>query len=153
MRRKIFFLVTCIACLASAACRSSHPLDQKVSAAVENYVDVKKEMYANPDMEKLTMVATSNEVQTLFPLLQALKSCDSVMKTEMKCTVEEARLGSSGDSATVQTRECWKYWWEDRSTGKVTRNEKVENYCLEYNLVKDDCGIWRVDRIRSLEEI
>lgn len=139
--------------LLSTACSSSHPVDQNLSAAVENYVDVKKEIYAKPDLDKLAMVATANEVQTLFPLLQSLKSCDSVMKTELKYTVEQARVGSSGDCATVLTTECWKYWWEDRSTGKMTKNEKVEKYCLQYDLVKDDCGIWKVDRIRSLDQL
>lgn len=150
---KLPFIALGLVCILFTSCSSSHPVDQNVSAAVVNYVGVKKEIYANPDLDKLAMVATANEVQTLFPLLQSLKSCDNVMKTEMNCTVEEARIGSSGDCATVQTRECWKYWWEDRSTGKMTKNEKVENYCLQYDLVRDDCGIWKVDRIRSLDKI
>lgn len=150
--RKSCFVVFCAVALL-AACSSSHPVDRNISAAVEHYVDVKKEMYTHPDLGKLARVATANEVQTLFPVLQSLKSCDSVMKTEMNCTVEQAQANSSGDCATVRTRECWKYWWEDRTTGKLTKNEKVENYCLQYDLVRDDCGVWKVDRIRSLDQI
>jgi len=117
--------------------------------AVEEYCSIIQAVYLHQDLNLLTKIATANEVKRVFPVIQALKAADNVMKTEIEeFTIRNETLSAQGNTATVETSERWKFWWEDRKTGAVTKEKKVEQYRLRYSLIQDQ-GIWKVDQVRN----
>jgi len=117
--------------------------------AVEEYCSIIQTVYLRLDLNLLEKIATEKEVKRVFPIVQALKGADNVMKTEIEeFTVRNVTIASTGDAATVETSERWKFWWEDRKTGRVTKEKKVEQYRLRYSLVNER-GIWKVDQVRN----
>ena len=54
------------------------------------------------------------------------------------------------ETAQVDTRERWTYWWEDIRTARRTKEVTKASYTLRYTLLhKDDA--WKVDEIEILE--
>lgn len=117
---------------------------------VKSYLSVLQRVYAEARLESLANMTTEKEYKKIFPIVQALKATNNVMKTEvLEFKVKQTKI--EGAKATVRTTERWRYWWEDRQTGAVTKPKTEESYDLEYNLVKVK-GSWRVDLMKDLKE-
>jgi prephenate dehydratase len=139
----LFLLVSLL-----AGCSQKAPEHPSVKA-VEEYCSIIQAVYLRQDLSLLEKIATEKEVKRVFPVIQALKAADNVMKTEIEeFTVRKAVTASTGDTATVETSERWKFWWEDRKTGSVTKEKKVEQYRLLYTIINDK-GAWKVDQVRN----
>ena len=117
---------------------------------VKSYCSVLQRVYAEAKLEILANLATEKEYKKVFPVVQALKATNNVMKTEI-LDFKVKGTTVQGSKATVKTAERWRYWWEDRKTGAITKPKVEESYDLMYNLVKVG-GKWKVDFIKNLNE-
>jgi len=130
--------------------RFNKPEQTEVENFVKGYCSILQRVYAEARLEILANVATEKEYKKVFPVVQALKATNNVMKTEvLDFKVKGATV--QGSQATVRTSERWRYWWEDRKTGAITKPKVEESYDLEYNLLKVK-GTWRVDLIKGLDQ-
>lgn len=128
------------------------PSKEQVDAGnfVQSYCSVLQNVYLRANMNILGKMATENELKRIFPVIQALVATDNIMKSEIlefklkKTTVDAGK-------ATVQTSERWRFWWEDRNTGTITKPKVEESYKLKYHLIKDG-GSWKVDSVENLNE-
>jgi hypothetical protein len=145
--RKILFALFCAIFLAGC---SENPQKSEVENFVRNYCSVLQMAYETADFDILVPAATEKELKKVFPVIQALKATDNVMKTEiLGFKIKKTKV--SEDKATVRTHERWRYWWEERRSGTITKPKGEESYKLEYNLLKEN-GRWKVDFIRNLNE-
>ncbi|AJE04658.1 hypothetical protein [Geobacter pickeringii] len=139
-RRFKWFFVSGVLLLAGCS-----PSTERI-AAVQNYCSVIQAVYVSQDLAPLAHVATQKELKKVYPVVLALKTTDNVMKT----TIDSFSItGGGGD--TVETREQWTFWWEDRRGGGVTKEKKTESYHLRYHLKKEK-GRWKVDYIDNLND-
>lgn len=123
--------------------------DMQMQAAVQNYCSVTQAVFMTGDVSLLATVATQKEIKKVFPGVMALRTTGNVMRTE----VPEFRVidtSRSWDAGTVETREKWVYWWEERGIMGAPKEKKTESYHLRYRLVKER-GKWKVDSIENLE--
>ncbi len=146
--RYLWCLVSVMVCVVViSGCRSSKE-QEEAGSFVQSYCSVLQNVYLKADMKILGQMATENELKRVFPTIQALTATDNIMKSEIlefklkKTTLEDGK-------ATVRTSERWRFWWEDRKTGTITKPKVEESYKLNYHLVKDKSG-WLVDSIEML---
>jgi len=124
--------------------------NREAANAVQNYCSILQMTYDRADLNILAQVTTDKEIKKVFPVIQALNATGNSMKTEIvEFKIQKAKVAT--DKATVQTAEKWRYWWEDRKTGTITKPKSEESYRLEYNLVKNN-GQWKVDCIRNMND-
>jgi hypothetical protein len=140
-----------ITALALFGCGRSDSQEQtEAENFVKGYCSILQRVYAEARLEMLANVATEQEYKKVFPVVQALKATNNVMKTEvLEFKVKGATV--QGTKATVRTSERWRFWWEDRKSGAITKPKVEESYDLEYSLLKLK-GSWRVDSIRNLNQ-
>ncbi len=145
---KFFLLSITVICLCLACSRQKEPALVK---AVEEYCSVVQAVYVSLDLQRLEPVVTQNELKRIFPIVQALRAADNVMKSEiLEFKIKAAGSGTKKDTATVDTIERWRFWWEDRKTGAITKGKKEEVYHLQYSLLKAD-GVWKIDRVKNVD--
>lgn len=117
---------------------------------VRNYCTMLQMVYVKRDLNALQQVATEKELKRVFPTVQTLLASDNVMKTQVeRFDVLDVRSTEGGKRVVVDTKEGWTFWWEERTTGTVTKEKKTENYHLRYELIQKD-GRWLVDKVRNL---
>lgn len=145
---KILILSVTVICLCLAC---EHKKNPALIKAVEEYCSVAQAVYVSLDLKLLEHVATENELKRVFPIVQALRAADNVMKSEiLEFSVKAAGNGMKQDTATVDTVERWRFWWEDRKTGAITKGKKEESYRLRYSLVKTGTT-WKIDGVKNVE--
>ncbi len=125
--------------------------EEEAKNFVQNYCSILQLTYARADLNVLAQVTTEKELKKVFPVIQALKATGNIMKTEvLEFNIKKAKV--KDDSAIVRTHERWRYWWEDGNTGSITKPKNEETYNLEYHLIKERNGQWKVDFIKNLDE-
>lgn len=135
--------------LALAGC-GDRKKEEEVKAFVKKYASVLQESYATGNMAPLSQLATEKELRKMAPLMQALNTTNSSMKTEIsEFKIDKVKV--SENEATVKTTQKWRYWWVSRSTGLITKQKQEESYKLEYTLFKMD-GRWMVDSINKIND-
>ena len=145
--RRYSLLVTLILILAPFGGCSRTPADPELVKAVEEYCSVIQLVYLQANMVPLAQVATDKESKRVYPVVQALQSTGNAMRTEiLSFKAVGSRMGEAR-AAFVETREKWRFWWEDRRTGQITKPKTEEEYRLTYRLVRDGQR-WKVDQVK-----
>ncbi|MGE5892923.1 MAG: hypothetical protein ACM34I_02595 [bacterium] len=152
MERKT--ILTCfLVCILAAQIGSCSPGDnrkrQEAVDAVRNYNRMLQRTYLEADLNLMRNVATMNEINKLFPLIQALRSVDNVMIAEQK-TFEIKKVSARGKSAYVESEETWTYWWQHRETAEITKTKQTITYKIRYNLIQEN-NSWKVDNLESVQ--
>ncbi|WP_243372307.1 nuclear transport factor 2 family protein [Geotalea sp. SG265] len=149
MKKGILFIAVVSLALITFGCKPSKE-DEEVRNFVKNYVSIMQAVYAEANLNLLVPFTAEKEIKKVFPVIQALKATDNVMKTEILAfELEKSKV--KGDTATVRTTERWRFWWQDAKTGAITKPKTEEQYRLEYHLVKTGGG-WKVDFVRNRNE-
>jgi hypothetical protein len=148
-RNLLFTGILVFLLFASFGCKPGKE-DEEVRNFVKTYVSVMQGTYAKANLNIIAPYATEKEIRKMFPIIQALKATDNIMNTEV-LDYNFKKSSVNGDTATVTTSERWRYWWQDKKTGVITKPKAEESYRLEYNLVKVN-GRWKVDFIKNLDE-
>ncbi|SNB45864.1 hypothetical protein [Geobacter sp. DSM 9736] len=141
----LFFAYAC----GLAACTSA--AEQTVTRAISTYCSAKQAAFEHHDIDPLAQIATEHQLGNLFPTLYSLRTSNTVMRSEVKLKrLGKPTIVSSGNAAKVRTEEWWQFWCEDRKSGRIIKEKRFETYCLEYTLVKNDCGIWKIDEVAHM---
>lgn len=117
---------------------------------VMNYCSIMQAAYAKADLNMVVPMTTEKELKKLFPVFQALKATGNVMMTEIQ-EFKVKDVDMDGDKASVKTAEKWRFWWQEQSSGRITKPHVVESYRLRYHLVRSG-GSWKVDSVENLNK-
>lgn len=117
--------------------------------AVKRYNSLLRRTYLEANIRLLESVATQRQMDKVFPVVQALRSQNSSMISEQSAFAVRTVRMDSKHAAAIQTDESWKYWWQDKDSGVVTKKQETVTYRIEYGLVREGRD-WKVDSIRAL---
>lgn len=136
-----------LALLAASACSTDR---REAERAVRAYDEAVIQAYRARDLSKLREVATEREwgkVQTLVDLKAAGRL---VLESELESLAVTEVQGGSPDRMAARTRERWRYWDRPLDPGKPQGTVFVADMTLEYHLVRERGGPWKVDAVRAL---
>lgn len=145
----VLVLLFSVAVLLLAGCGKSKEVAE-MENFVMNYCSIMQAAYANGDLNLAAPMTTEKELKKLFPVFQALKGTDNVMMTEIQ-EFKVKDVDMDGDKATVKTMEKWRFWWQDKRSGQITKPKTEESYRLRYHLVRAG-GAWKVDSVENLNK-
>jgi len=148
-KRTMLFILALAVSLTSAGCHSDGKADKReVLASVERYNSMLKRAYLEARINLMTEVATVEQANRVFPIIQALRAAQSSMLAEqnsfnvISVTVEK-------DAAVVTSDEKWTYWWQNMNTGALTKPKETISYNIKYRLKYTADGTWKVSSIES----
>ncbi len=116
--------------------------------AVKNYNSTLIKVYTTLDLNLLQSVATTDEMNRVFPVVQALVNKNSIMVAHQKYfKVLDSKI--TGKKGYVVTEELWFYWWQNKKDGSITKPPSESFYKIKYHLIKDK-NTWKVDKIEEV---
>lgn len=133
------------ALLVLAACSRK---EAELGAAVRAYDDALVRAYARNDASPLTGLATAKE-QGRVQVLVDLKAGGKLVLESRIESFEVTQASASGDAATVETRERWRYHDRHLKPGEADGPEFVADMRMSYDLVRED-GRWKVAGVKTL---
>jgi len=128
-----------------AACSGS---DRELGKAVGDYDDALVRAYATADASRLSEVATAKEAGRVQVLLDLKSNAKLVLESKIE-SFEVTRASSSGDSATVETRERWRYHDRHLKPGEPQGPDFVAEMAMRYELLREG-GRWKVASVSTL---
>jgi len=133
------------ALLLFAACSGS---ERELGKAVREYDDALLRAYSTADASRLSDVATAKEAARVQVLLDLKSNAKLVLESKIE-SFEVTRASSSGDSATAETRERWRY--HDRQLKPVEPQGPgfVADMTMRYELLREG-GRWKVASVSTL---
>jgi hypothetical protein len=133
------------ALLLLAACSRQ---EADLGAAVRAYDDALVRSYARNDASPLTGLATAKE-QGRVQVLVDLKAGGKMLLESRLNSLEVTSARESGDKATVETRERWRYHDRYLDPSRAPGPEFVADMRMRYELVREG-GRWKVDSVATL---
>jgi len=133
------------ALLLFAACSGS---ERELGKAVRAYDDALIRAYSTVDASRLAEVATPKEAARVQVLLDLKSNAKLVLESRIE-SFEVTRTSSSGDSATVETRERWRYHDRKLKVGEPKGPDFVADMAMRYDLVREE-GRWKVTSVSTL---
>jgi hypothetical protein len=133
------------ALLALAACSGS---GADLGAAVRAYDEALARAYSRGDASLLTGLATAKE-QGRVQVLVDLKTAGKLVLESRMDAFEVTQASATGDAATVETRERWRYHDRHLKPGEPDGPEFVADMRMAYDLVRED-GRWKVQSVRTI---
>ena len=140
MRRLAF-----AALLFAAACPSP---DRELSRAVRAYDDALVKAYGASDPAGMSAVAARKEAERVRVLIDLKRNARLVLESRLE-SFEVTRADASGETATVETRERWRYHDRPLDPGTRPGTEFVSLMTMRYALVRED-GRWKVASVATL---
>jgi hypothetical protein len=131
--------------LAGAACQAS---PRELGKAVRQYDDELVRAYATSEASRLGEVATAKEAGRVQVLLDVKRDAKLVLESTIE-SFEVTRASSSGEGATVETRERWRYHDRRLQPGEPPGPEFVAEMTMRYDLVRED-GRWKVASVSTV---
>jgi hypothetical protein len=104
--------------------------------------------YAGNDPSPLAAVATAKELARVQVLIDLKVAGKLVLESRVE-TFEVASASASGDAATVETRERWRYHDRRLRPGEPPGPEFVADMKMRYDLVREG-GKWKVASATTL---
>jgi hypothetical protein len=120
----------------------------EASQAVRAYDDALVRAYAGNDPSPLAAVATAKELARVQVLIDLKVAGKLVLESRVE-TFEVASASASGDAATVETRERWRYHDRRLRPGEPPGPEFVADMKMRYDLVREG-GKWKVASATTL---
>ncbi len=135
----IFLLLSLVSCYASER--------DIVVDTVKKYNETLIKVYRTLDYMLLEDYATLDEINSVFPVVQALLNKNSIMVAEQR-SFKVKKVDIMGDTARVETEEEWYYYWQEKKTGAITKLPQNIVYRIIYHLRKVD-NRWKVDTLKE----
>jgi hypothetical protein len=133
------------ALLVLAACQGA---SSDAAKAVRAYDDALVRAYAGGDAAKLAGLATGKELGRVQVLVDLKTSAKLVLESQIE-SFEVTSASTSGDTATVETRERWRYHDRHTRPGEPDGPEFVADMRMRYALVREG-GRWKVEAVSTL---
>lgn len=133
------------ALLLLAACQGA---SSDVAKAVRAYDDALVRAYAGGDASPIANLATAKEVGRVQVLIDLKSAGKLVLESKIE-SFEVTSASASGDTATVETRERWRYHDRHTRPGEPDGPEFVANMKMRYGLVREG-GRWKVESVATL---
>jgi hypothetical protein len=119
-----------------------------VAKAVRAYEDGLVRAYASGDAGPLATLATAKEVGRVQVLIDLKTAGKLVLESKIE-SFEATNASVSGDTATVETRERWRYHDRHTKPGEPDGPEFVADMKMRYGLVREG-GRWKVESVATL---
>jgi len=116
--------------------------------AVRAYDDALVRAYAGGDAKPLANLATAKELGRVQVLVD-LKSAGKLVLEARIESFEVTSSSTSGDTATVETRERWRYHDKHLKPGEQDGPDFVADMKMRYELVREG-GQWKVGAVSTL---
>lgn len=128
-----------------AACQGG---SAEVARAVRAYDDALVRAYAGSDASPLANLATAKELGRVQVLIDLKTSGKLVLESKIE-SFEVTSASTSGDTATVETRERWRYHDRHTRPGEPNGPDFVADMKMRYGLVREG-GRWKVESVATL---
>ncbi len=128
-----------------AACQGA---SSEAARAVRAYDDALVRAYARGDASPLANLATEKEMGRVQVLLDLKTAGKLVLESKIE-SFEVTSASASGDTATVETRERWRYHDRHTKPGEPNGPDFVADMKMRYQLVRDG-GRWKVESVATL---
>jgi hypothetical protein len=142
--RRIALAAAVVATLVACARRP----DPELARAVRDYDDALVRAFATSDAAGLARVAGKKEADRVRILVDLKRSA----KLALESTIEDfevTRVETRGDTATVETRERWRYHDRGLAPGAPSGPELVSQMTMRYALIREG-GRWKVESAATL---
>lgn len=123
--------------------------EDKIIDTIREYNKRLIKVYTTLDLALLEGVATTDEINRVFPVVQALLNKNSIMVAHQKTFKVKKFKMINANRASVETEELWFYWWQEKKTGSITRAPHEFLYKVRYHMIKDSSG-WKVDKLEEV---
>jgi hypothetical protein len=133
------FLLLAVACQGGSA---------EAAKAVRAYDDALVRAYATGDASTLASLATAKEMGRVQVLLDLKTAGKLVLESRIEA-FEVTSTATSGETATVETRERWRYHDRHTKPGEPNGPEFVADMKMRYELVREG-GRWKVGSVSTL---
>ena len=144
----VLFVMTALIFSLQGCSPSAKDPTPDVLDTVKRYNGLLRRTYLEANISLLGPVATQNQIDKVFPVIQALRSQNSSMITE-QTSFNVRQVTVESGKAVVQADEAWEYWWQDKDSGMVTKEKEEVAYRIAYRLVQEGRA-WKVDAIEAL---
>jgi hypothetical protein len=128
-----------------AACQGA---SAEASRAVREYDDLLVRAYAGGNASPLANRASAKELGRVQVLID-LKSAGKLVLESRIESFEVTSASTSGNIATVETRERWRYHDRHLEPGKPPGPEFVADMRMRYELAREG-GRWKVQSVSTL---
>jgi hypothetical protein len=128
-----------------AACQGA---SVEASRTVREYDEMLARAYAGGNASPLADLATAKELGRVQVLIDLKTSGKLVLESKIE-SLEVTSASTSGDTATVETRERWRYHDRHLEPGKPPGPEFVADMKMRYELVREG-GRWKVQSVSTL---
>jgi hypothetical protein len=132
-------LLLCAACQGAAA---------EASRAVREYDDLLVRAYAGGNASPLANLASAKELGRVQVLIDLKTAGKLVLESKIE-SFEVTSASASGNTATVETRERWRYHDRHLEPGKPPGPEFVADMRMRYELAREG-GRWVVQSVSTL---
>ena len=128
-----------------AACQGA---SAEASRAVREYDDLLVRAYSGGNASPLANLASAKELGRVQVLIDLKSAGKLVLESKIEA-FEVTSTATSGDTATVETRERWRY--RDRHTrpGETNGPDFVADMRMRYELAREG-GRWKVQSVSTL---
>lgn len=133
------------ALLALAACPGDHA---ELGRAVREYDDALVRAYSSSDPSGMPRVAASKEADRVRILVDIKSAAGLVLESRLE-SFEVTRARATGDTATVETRERWRYHDRRLQPGAPPGPGIASLMSMRYSLVRER-GRWKVAQVSTI---
>lgn len=120
----------------------------EAAKAVRAYDDALVRAYAGGDVSPLANLATARELGRVQVLVDLKSAAKLVLESRIEA-FEVTSTSTSGDTATVETRERWRYHDKHLKPGEQDGPDFVAEMKMRYELVREG-GRWKVGAVSTL---
>lgn len=146
LARALVLLMAGLPLVPASGCRTEQA---QAVRAVRTYDELLIQAYRTGEVSALRAVATENEVQRVFVLIDLKRSNGLVLESVLE-RLQVTSAHESGEGAVVvETRERWRYYDRPLEPGRQRGQVFVANMSMRYHLVLEE-GRWKVDRGETL---
>ena len=128
-----------------AACQGA---SAEAAKAVREYDDALVRAYARGDASPLANLATAKETGRVQVLVDLKTAGKLILESQIEA-FEVTSTATSGDTATVETRERWRYHDRHTKPGEPDGPDFVADMRMRYELVREG-GRWKVGSVSTL---
>ncbi|GBE00296.1 hypothetical protein BMS3Abin07_02347 [bacterium BMS3Abin07] len=149
--KTIYAIVSVFILLLISASGVANAEDMGVKEVVRAYNKALIQAYNTLRFDSLRRVVTEKEYNKVTIYIKSYAGMKQKLRAGLTdLVIKDVEKGSR--KASVSTSEKWWYERVDMKTGSILVPKSIYNYEMRYDLVKDEMGKWRVDKLKILRE-